>query len=148
MINETIVNRTPETFGQKAERQRLEAEAKARIDSDAMGEAVPTEAEIAQAENEGLRVQYAGNAIPVSELPEGAVPDNIEEIDSTFHVLPIPPVPSEAWQFIKEAQGGNPDTVIVGKASLTRDPDLKIFKDQVVAAFKHMGVDTKKFFGV
>lgn len=43
------------------------------------------------------------------------------------------------------------DTVIreaIAKLRSTRDPDLKIFKQQVIAAFKHMGVDTNKFFGV
>ena len=29
-----------------------------------------------------------------------------------------------------------------------RDPDLREFKKQVIAAFQHLGLDTKKFFGV
>lgn len=29
-----------------------------------------------------------------------------------------------------------------------RDPDLREFKKQVVSAFKHLGLDTKQFFGV
>jgi len=149
MTNETKVNRTPESFGQKLERDRLEAkveyhvplpihvgttvvgvtpEQKTKIDADAMGEAVSTEAEFAQAENEGLRVQYAGNAIPVSELPEGAVPDNIEDLGVS--VVTGKPVTLE--QLLRAP----------------RDPDVKVLKAQVVAAFKHMGVDTKKFFGV
>jgi hypothetical protein len=28
-----------------------------------------------------------------------------------------------------------------------RDPDLKKFKEEVIAAFKHLGLDTRKFFG-
>lgn len=36
----------------------------------------------------------------------------------------------------------------IAKSSLTRDPDLREFKKQVVAAFKHLGLDTKQFFGV
>jgi hypothetical protein len=31
---------------------------------------------------------------------------------------------------------------------LTRDPDLRDFKKQVIQAFKHLGLDTKQFFGV
>jgi len=31
---------------------------------------------------------------------------------------------------------------------LTRDPDLRVFKKQVLEAFKFLGVDTKRFFGV
>lgn len=31
---------------------------------------------------------------------------------------------------------------------LVRDPDLAAFKKQVIAAFKHFGLDTKQFFGV
>lgn len=29
-----------------------------------------------------------------------------------------------------------------------RDPDLREFKKQVIAAFKHLGLDTVKFFGI
>jgi len=30
-----------------------------------------------------------------------------EDVDKDFHILPMPPVPPEAWQFIEEAQKAN-----------------------------------------
>jgi hypothetical protein len=29
---------------------------------------------------------------------------NDEDVDKEFHILPMPPLPPEAWQFIEEAQ--------------------------------------------
>jgi len=29
---------------------------------------------------------------------------NDEDVDKEFHILPMPPLPPEAWQFIDEAQ--------------------------------------------
>jgi len=164
MSNETVVNRTPETIGQKIERERLEAE---------------------------------------TEMTSEGAP---AEIDSSIHILPIPPIPSEAWQFISEAQAasqpgyadhisgasdaeqridreflvqGEPGTsgeaqakvaeiearieklkepilpseleqrvreILGVRAHAPRDPDLREFKEQVIRAFKHIGLDTPKFF--
>lgn len=38
----------------------------------------------------------------VTEAPK--VPEREDDVDKTMHVLPIPPFPSEAWQFIEDAQ--------------------------------------------
>lgn len=43
-----------------------------------------------------------------------------EDVDKEFHILPMPPVPAEAWQFIEEAQiameraSGSREVVITG----------------------------------
>jgi hypothetical protein len=92
MSETQIVNRTPETFGQKLERERLEKQAEAD-----------------QENSEGLSLVE-------------------QELAST---------PSLEDQVRK---------ILGVQSHAPRDPDLREFKEQVIRAFKHMGLDTVKFF--
>lgn len=138
-MSETIVNRTPETVGQQIERQRLET---------AWQElhAVQTDELVAEARQANVsdpaEVEYAGETIPVSELPEGAVPDNTPvtaEAQRAGQIGQIE-IPVNMTELFSEA--------LKITAAAPRDPDVKVLKAQVIAAFKHLGLDTRKFFGV
>lgn len=114
MSNETIVNRTPETFGQKIERERLEAETQV-------------------AKEEQIETLIAQVAATVSNTPSAASPNWIGPGAE-------PVLTPELETAVKE--------ILISRSHAPRDPDLREFKDQVIAAFKHLGLDTRKFFGV
>lgn len=109
MSNETVVNRTPETFGQKLERERIEGQT-------------------AQ-EDRAAKIEELISA-PVS-VPVD-VPASIDEAPET----PFSPESELLSEALKIT------------AAAPRDPDVKVLKAQVIAAFKHLGLDTRKFFGV
>jgi hypothetical protein len=94
MSETQIVNRTPETFGQKLERERLEAEIKSQE-------------------------------------------QQFQEIDNTVAQAEPEDTPSLEDQVRK---------ILGVQSHAPRDPDLREFKEQVIRAFKHMGLDTVKFF--
>jgi hypothetical protein len=107
MTNETIVNRTPETFGQKLERERLASEITEKASElKREREAVPEQADFAVA------------------TQAAAVSDPNQVISLEEHVRQI----------------------LNSQAHAPRDPDLREFREQVIRAFKHIGLDTVKFF--
>lgn len=106
MPDETIVNHTPETFGQKLERERLE-----------------------QAENEGLSPEHieAFNRLRAYQDSENSI--------------------AQAGPAITEVLK-NPDIISeLEKLHLEVDR-IEVLRVQVISAFKHLGLDTRKFFGV
>lgn len=112
MSGETkIMNRTPETFGQKLERERLEDETK-KVDRE-----------------EQIETLIAQAASFVSNTPTAGSESN----------GPEPVLTPELEIAVKQ---------ILSDRHAPRDPDLKEFRDQVIGAFKHLGLDTRKFFGV
>jgi hypothetical protein len=50
-----------------------------------------------------------------------------EDVDKEFHILPMPPVPSEAFQFIEEAQRLN--ETITGRMKKVLDKEVDPWDD-------------------
>ena len=137
MSRETIVNRVKPSFGLEIETERLRQELS--VDT---------------------QVHYQGQETTIGALPEGAVPD--ETVEQILKTTEQPFVaPAQTAEAIRAGQVGQaqidaeqelrlaiPAIIEIAKAGLTRDPDLEFFKNQVVTAFKHLGLDTRKFFGV
>ena len=135
MSTETVVNRTPETFGQKLERERLEDETR-KVEREEQIETL-----IAQVAS---NTSAASTAKTVWDTPEGqAAIDRAVETAAEELTAPETPFSPEA-ELLSEGLKAS----AAGLIGLTRDPDLRVFKGQVVAAFKHLGLDTRKFFGV
>jgi hypothetical protein len=99
MSTETIVNRTPETFGQKLEREQLEESIQAE-----------KAAELERMNSEGPAPETA---------PEVLTPASLE--DQVREILGVP-------------------------APAPVSPEFAQFKKEVIAAFKHIGLDTAKHF--
>jgi hypothetical protein len=118
MTETGIVNRTPESFGQKTERERLEAEA-------VLKQVVPLVKTLS--ENPTVVEALADQGLQLNKevLAELAGPP-----DTPF--LPGADLISEALKI----------------AERNRKTEFNVFRDQVIAAFKHLGLDTRKFFGV
>lgn len=129
MSTETVVNRTPETFGQKLERERLEDETR-KVEREEQIETL-----IAQVASSVSNTQTAG-------APQTADAQRAGQVGS-IELEPETPFSPEA-ELLSEGLKAS----AAGLIGLTRDPDLRVFKGQVVAAFKHLGLDTRKFFGV
>ena len=122
MSETTIVNRTPETFGQKLERERLATVQQEKLEVDRMNSEGPASTETAEFEGSPA---WIGPGNKPTEEPVVASSDLLFE---------------ELLQRVRDEQAARPHA--------PRDPDLKEFKDQVIRAFKHLGLDTRKFFGV
>lgn len=137
MSETQIVNRTPETLGQQIERQRIEAET-VKEERSAQIDKLLTVAGVVVGRN--LKVEEIGIAKPGDGIVKEPTP-------SAAPVAPDFSVSSEQapdTQSLTEEAGNK----ILGNVLLARDPDLAGFKAQVIAAFKHLGLDTRKFFGV
>jgi hypothetical protein len=135
MSNETIINRTPETFGQKLERERLEAET-VKVEYH-----VPLPPHVGETVV-GIRTEASNAvaAVSVSQEPRTAEADRAGQVGK----IEDPPVMDSVAADLLFAE-------LVQRARVghaPRDPDLREFREQVVAAFKHLGLDTAKFFGV
>lgn len=130
MSQEVIVNRTPETAGQVYERKLIEAQD--------MGFPI----------GQGLEnLEQAAQATKI-----------IEEVVPVAGFITDVGISDEEGSEVKVSEAEPPDTPysptaeLISKAlqnyAAPRDPDLKKFKEQVIKAFKELGLDTNKFFGV
>jgi len=139
MTEERIVNRTPETFGQRLEKERLEADGPSQTETPRSVSDLDPGSEV------------IGPLTPVSlrsGIPEPEFDDVvIEEAPDTSH-YPMAELISEALKLKQRYDSGE-------LQHAPRDPDLRAFLERfekfekgVISSFKHMGVDTKKFFGV
>lgn len=120
----------PPTVATEVDRELKEAEAKDGVI--VTREVVRAGKELAKAQEQ--LAELSKNAEVVAQLEKAGVeidPDAIVNVQSEFEKL----VEQVGWR---------------SSTSLfePRDPDLKAFKKQVIAAFKHLGLDTKQFFGV
>lgn len=97
------------------------------------------------------------NEMEISQQHEGVIQSSPEQTQvAPPFVIPDPPPPG--WEFekvqtideepISVAEVTKLLTEHFAKNTLTRDPDLSAFKKQVISAFKHLGLDTRKHFGV
>lgn len=105
------------------------------------------------------RIHVPEAEVEISQQHEGVIqssPEPKPEFAIDLHVMPDPPPPG--WEFEK-VQTVDEEPISVAevtklltehfaKNTLTRDPDLSAFKKQVISAFKHLGLDTRKHFGV
>lgn len=133
MTETVIVNRTPETDGLRRERLRLEQESHTETNlvapiQDQVKTLVPVEAD---------KVRYQ---VPENETGEYQLPGHVGD---TIQVQTLTPgeTPTAEPSLAEVA------AMILAKRA-PRDPDLAEFKDQVIRAFRHLGLDTRKFFGV
>ncbi len=122
MSTETIVNRVPETAGLRLERERLESE---------------TAQENRATQIDGLIEKVKLTAIP---------------IPKEFNITPAPSVPitpPAAQENSKEPDSLELDSYLPTEAP-TDVPvsEFNEFKQRVIAGFKHLGLDTRKHFGV
>jgi hypothetical protein len=148
MPSEIIGRRTHETVGQQLEAERLrKAETPAGGD-DLVEKGEPATVPAPHAFTVGnytaegvvrnfgrigaLMTVQAHNA-PLT----GAVIASEDEIDAIAAELANQSLPGPATL----------STMLAGLRA-PRDPDLAKFKEQVIAAFRHLGLDTKKHFGV
>jgi hypothetical protein len=142
MSETKIINRIQESFGQKIERERLEAETQA---AESEGLAVAREEQI-----ETLIAQVASNASAATtaktvwDTPEGQ--KIIDEVLETAAQELGAAIPDDIGN--RTEQASLMDVLKDYRTHGPRDPDLRDFRSQVIAAFKHLGLDTRKFFGV
>lgn len=151
MSETQIVNRTPETFGQKIERERLEAET-VKVEYHVplpphVGQVVVG---VSQTPETGYADHLAPSAsgadqkidrefiVPGTPGTSGEAQANIAVIEARIEKLKEPALSSELEERVRQILGV--------RAHAPRDPDLKEFKEQVIRAFKHIGLDTAKFF--
>jgi hypothetical protein len=163
MTDGVIVNRTPESFGMKQERERLERLA----DSSAMGEGVPT-----QEQRDQLRF-IAGRPDTLENGVEIDTP-TIPLVRTEFHVPPhvgetvvlqphqtaeaartgqieqiedLPEQDPEDAAAAEKANGLSLSDQLTALGYFDHTEFVK-FKSQVIACLRHAGFDVKKFFNV
>lgn len=133
MSSETIMNRTPETVGQRIEREKL-------------GLPDPSEPVTADAQRAG-KVGQADFPVPAQFVtsvdPKIYGERSIKTVlgpsteESPVQSSPVPEAEVnallEAAKILVQTQDGR---------------DLAKFKEEVIQAFKHLGLDTRKHFGV
>lgn len=129
MIQDEIVNRTPETWGLRQEQSRLEADSDGNVETGlkSFGDTIQESVTDLKAPENAVTSNF-----PVT--VESAWADQVGKVelqDPSF----------EAGQAVIETLAR---TLL---ARTPRDPDLKVFRQQVIQAFKHLGLDTNKFFG-
>jgi hypothetical protein len=153
MSTESIVNRVHQTPHYQLEGEKLLAETKPVVEQVAENPVVQE-----QLAEQGLQIDEDALKQPGPEVPahtEYAVPysaDGVyhvaDHVGDTVKILP----PTEAIEEDPEDNIGN-----LASASDSFDPRAALygilgmdaeFKKQVISAFKHLGLDTRKHFGV
>jgi hypothetical protein len=174
MSETRIINRTPETFGQRLENERLEEE-KAKLSQTetktcltcdvpvtyvggtlknesgsfhVCEETLAEKTKLSQTEGAGQRVFFK-----YSELPKYV--EKIQGVTAEAHNAPLTGKVELEAQDAEDAIASilanstplvsSAGTILQGLRA-PRDPDLVKFKLQVIAAFKHLGLDTRRFF--
>jgi hypothetical protein len=119
-MNETIINRTPETFGQQIEKARLESIASATQASS----------------NESVTTNVA-EVVSAPTAPQTAEGQRAGSVGMATEWYPD----SELVKLTREL-------VKVKTPSSFLFEEFGEFREKVIAAFKHLGLDTNKHFGV
>lgn len=87
-------------------------------------------------------LNYDANGAPVEDPALGQQP---EALDTAWDNLNEPVVKDETG--ITGMRSGGVEDMLSSLRALVGGEDQKVFRQQVIRAFKHIGVDTVKFFG-
>ena len=111
---------------------------------------------------ENLEEQKAGlDGTPAPEVPSTDPKDIIATVERDLAANPealaelkeaLPKIDealdSPAVQEVMQEQGLQPNEELLASfRALVGGEDIKVFRSQVIRAFKHLGLDTRKFFG-
>jgi hypothetical protein len=134
MSTEHIVNRVESQFNIEAEKAKLSPEETAEI-PEKVGEP-------------DLAVDLLQYGTPNSNSKKGFDTDklleqNPETLNSAWKDL----TSTGSSDIYKHSQGLEPTDTLNQLRALVGGDDLKVFRSQVIKALKHIGVDTKRFFG-
>lgn len=158
MTLERIVNRVSPTTGYQIETERLnqlDAAAEAAAESEGMAGVIVT-ADADRAPQVG-RIEFPPEFEAEKFNPQPGLDTDDGLRDQMKKVPELQPVIDSV---IDKAQSADDEQVVDWSGQnghirvdengyiIVRDPDLIKFREQVVAAFKHLGLDTRKFFGV
>lgn len=128
MSETRIVNRVPETLGQEIERKRLEAETGV------------SQVEKLEAEHDDREFPAPLTAQTEYHVPPHVGGTVVLQPDQTVRLEPMDTVHSPAADLISK--------LLKERAADMVRTEFLAFKDQVIRAFKHLGLDTRKHFGV
>jgi len=137
-----IAHHAPETFGQRLERQKLEMGNPEGMSKSTDGDNKIPSSSVAAVSAKSL-YSTGGN-------PQTAEASNVQVLDDEAALDAAAAELANALPTV-DAVLQNPSlqlSLLTQGLRAPRDPDLAEFKKEVIAALKHMGCDTRKFFGV
>ena len=143
-----IAHHAPETFGQRLERQKLEMGNPEGMSKSTDGDNKIPGSSVAAVSAKSL---YSTGGNPqTDEASNAQVTGRIEPLDEEAALDAAAAELANTLPTV-DAVLQNPSlqlSLLTQGLRAPRDPDLAEFKKEVIAALKHMGCDTRKFFGV